>query len=152
MEPSKTFSGSQRFQPEMSSSVIRHLSPSGLPVNAPDALFDNGTAPTGMVEVSNNKPDNHKQSSDNDTVSSEVPEMSPKTVVVGDRPFNIRVPSATVQSNIQLAAELQADAKESSAQELTPISSNQFSPAFKEVLKIPAPSPGSKNTRKPEIP
>ena len=69
MEPSKTFSGSQRFQPEMSSSAISHLSPTGLPENAPDASFDNETAPTGVVEVSNNKPDNHEQSSDNDTVS-----------------------------------------------------------------------------------
>jgi len=98
----------------MSSSAIRHLSPSGLPENATDASFDNGTAPTGVVEVSNNKHENHEQSSNNDTVSSEVPEMPSATVVAGDRPLNRLVPSATVQSNIQVTAELQADAKESS--------------------------------------
>jgi len=98
----------------MSSSAIRHLPPSGLPENATNASFDNGTAPTGVVEVSNNKPENYEQSSNNDTVSSEVPEMSSETVVAGGRPLNLLVPSATVQSNIQVTADLQADAKESS--------------------------------------
>ena len=100
-----------------------------------------------MVEVSNNKPDNHEQSSDNDTVSSEVPEMSSETVVAGDQP----VPSATVQSNIQVTAEPQTDAKEASAQVLTPMSSNQVSPAFKEVLKIPTSTSGQKH-KKTRIP